>query len=191
MLLIGQPKSATTALACTLAKITGKQYVLGVPKESHDIKCEGYTEIQKYHNNMIERSPLFLKQVITGKNKIFKEHLLPTERHLKILDKYKDPIIILLRDPEHSLDSYERLFKSKNKKFNKKQLFLDLLAFNTTYRSYKKENILIVEYIDLITNYNETIKSIMNHYKMTGKIIPLMKKKYTGVGEKRINDLRN
>jgi hypothetical protein len=52
MLMIAQPKSASTSLAKTIAKI-GKLYCnLGVPYHKGDMKCKGFSQIQEYHDNM-------------------------------------------------------------------------------------------------------------------------------------------
>ena len=75
MLLIAMPKSASTSLAATIAEIGKLKCSLGVPAVGTDIPCDGYEEVQHYHNNMAERSGLFIKQVVHGRKTIFKEHL--------------------------------------------------------------------------------------------------------------------
>ena len=69
--------------------------------------------IQSLHNNMKIRSLKFLNQVVSGRKKIFKEHLLPTIDHLKKIESIKPKIVILLRNTDHSLDYYRR-FKITN-----------------------------------------------------------------------------
>jgi hypothetical protein len=189
MLLIAQPKSASTSLANTLGKILNMEVRLGIPKNKIDIKCEGFPEIQKYHDNMIERSPLFLQQVLSGKKILFKEHLMPTKRHLAILHKIKYPVCVLLRTPQDSLDSYMRL---KNNKIDFEQLGIDLENFHNTYLWWasNKPYAHVIFYRDLVLNWNISIKKILKIYK---RQIPknidkfkLQKRKYSGVGVKRI-----
>lgn len=189
MLLIAQPKSASTALACTIGKITGLNIKLGIPRTKESKDCQGFKELQRYHCNMIQRDQTFLKQVVTGSKTLFKEHLLPTDKHLRILENFKHRIVILLRNPEHSYDSYKRLLSENNKNCNE-GLLKDLADFHNRWMWWasNKPNVTLVYYDDLILNYNGTMKRLLRHYKIGGKIIPLMKKKYTGIGEKRVID---
>lgn len=194
MLLIAQPKSASTSLANTISLIGNLHCKLGIKKDSIDVASEGFGEIQKYHDNMIERSPVFIKQTICGKKTIFKEHLLPTDRHLRIIEKFNTRFIILLRDVDHSYDSYKRLFEKNNKDFDKKQLYQDILDFHNRWMWWdsRQKNSKIVYYEDLILSYNATMKKILSWYKIKyKKIIPMLKCKYTGVGEKRIKNADN
>jgi hypothetical protein len=195
MLLIAIPKSASTSLATTIAKISGLHCGLGIPATKIDINCEGYEEIQKYHCNMVERSPLFLQQIIKGRKKIFKEHLLPTDRHLKILNKFKERIVILLRDKNDVYDAYRRIdiehYKKEKKYINLKQIKEDINNFHDRYMWWasNKPNVIVFYYRDLITNYQAVMNRILKWYKLKRcKIIPLMKLKYTGIGEKRIKE---
>ena len=43
MLLIGQPKSATTSLCFTLADMLGIKYRLGIPRTKYDKNCPGFS----------------------------------------------------------------------------------------------------------------------------------------------------
>ena len=124
MLLIAQPKSASTSLAYTIARMNNLKCRVGIPKTKNDIRCNGFTEIQRFHDNMIKRSNSFFLQVVKGRKTLFKEHILPTPEHLKSLNNLvrKHRIVILLRNPEDSFDAYRRLFESKNKNFHKEVL---------------------------------------------------------------------
>lgn len=193
MLLIGQPKSATTSLAITIGKMCNLLVKLGVPRTKIDINCEGYPEIQRYHNNMIERGPQFLKQVITGRKTLFKEHLLPTDRHFKLVENIKGPVVILLRDVEDSLDSYKRIIDCD--KANLQQLKEDLYQFHNRWMLWKSNKpwAIVVEYRDLILNFHHEMRRILKVYRMP---IPknfgkwqLEKRKYTGVGLKRLKNV--
>lgn len=187
MLLIAQPKSASTSLLYTLKRITKLDIKEGIPKKPKEKNCPGFPEIQKHHSNMIQRNELFLKQVTKGRKKIFREHLLPIDDHLKILKKLNINIVILLRKPEDSVDSYIRF----NKKTNKKQIKQDLDNFYNKYIDFSLKNdkiVLMIFYKDLILNYKGTMKKILKHYnlKIPKNIPPLEKRKYTGIGFKRL-----
>lgn len=187
MLLIAQPKAASTSLVHTIADIARLNCSEGVPRKAWEINCEGFEEIQKLHSNMIERSSLFINNTAKGRKKIFKEHLLPTKRHIQILDKIKTNVVVLLRNPKHSFDSYLRMPKGKT--FSK-NLYWDLAEFNETYFYYslKKYYILIITYEELIKDYNKTMIRILTHYKIKvpKNIPPLQRRKFTGVGIKRL-----
>jgi hypothetical protein len=194
VLLIGQPKSATTSLAATIGNMGRLNVRYGISRNQNSKKCKGFSEIQKYHNNMIQRSPEFLAQVTKGKKTIFKEHLLPTVEHRRILEKLKQPVVILIRNPEDSLDSYKRLFKEKGKKANLDKLYEDLKKFHDTWMHWasNKPYAIVVEYRDLVLYFKNEIKRIFRCFKMKlpldNRKYFLARKKYTGIGEKRVID---
>ena len=187
MLLIAQPKSASTSLLHTLKHITKLNIKEGIPRKSKEKNCPGFTEIQRHHSNMIQRNELFLKQVTSGRKTIFREHLLPIKEHLNILKKLNNKVVVLLRNPDDSCNSYMRF----NKKTNEKQIKEDLNNFYNKYIDFYKKNdkiVLIVYYKDLVLRYEQTMKKILTHFnlKIFKKIPPLQKRKFTGVGLKRI-----
>ena len=188
MLLIAMPKSASTSLAATIAKIGNLNCKLGISRIDIDIDCDKFKYLQKCHDNMIERSSLFIKQVVEGRKTIFKEHLLPTKRHLEILKKFKSNIVILLRNPLDSYDSYKRLKVKNCEKLEK-----ELKDFHNKYMWFasNKKNIIIIYYEDLILNYKNVMSKILKHFKIKGKIIPMLKLKYTGVGRKRLEEKKD
>jgi hypothetical protein len=192
MLLIGQPKSATTSLAHTIGITMKLNINLGIPRTKIDINCEGYPEIQRYHNNMIERSPQFIQQIITGRKTLFKEHLLPTDRHFKIIEKIKGPVVILLRDVDDSLDSYKRIIDCDTADLQ--QLKEDLYQFHNRWMLWKsnKPYAIVIEYRDLILNFHHEFKRICKCFKLPiPKNINKMKlhrKKFTGVGLERLKN---
>ena len=49
MLIIAQPKTASTSLVQTVGEYLDIEFSHGVGKKKCDKKCEGFTEIQKYH----------------------------------------------------------------------------------------------------------------------------------------------
>ena len=197
MLLIAMPKSASTSLAATIAEIGRIKAVLGVPSTGIDIPCEGYEEIQHYHNNMCERSGLFIKQVITGRHKIFKEHILPTDRHLKLVKKIGGRVVVLLRNPEDAADCYRRLdekhYAKTGKHIDVDKILKELSDFHDRWMWWKStnKNAIIVYYEDLIKNYRPTMKKILKHYGLSGRIVAMKKLKYTGVGVKRLKESEN
>jgi len=193
MLLIAQPKSASTSAASTISYIGKLKLKLGISKNKNNVYCEGYPEIQKYHNNIVKRNESFIETTVKSQVTLFKEHLLPTPEHLEFLNKQKTNIVILLRYPEDSLDSYLRMFKKNGRKdFDKKQLLKDLRNFHDRYMWWasNKRYAIVVYYRDLIKNYKSTMYRILKHFNIKNKkLIPLKKLNYTGIGEKRIGKM--
>jgi hypothetical protein len=187
MLIIGQPKSASTSLMATLGKILDVKVREGLIKNPSSKACEGFDTIQTCHSNMSERSELYLSQLINGQ-RVFKEHLLPTPEHIERLRDINKPVIILLREPKDSYDCYDRLFNSNNNiRTDRLKLKKDIKKFYDGYKGLTDKIFLIIKYKDLILNYEKTMKKILKHLGIKGKkIVPLEKRRYTGVGEKRI-----
>ena len=212
MLLIGQPKSASTSLLKTLARIMKIRFQNGLGKHFGWEYCEGFYEIQKYHDTTIKRNKAFLKAWILKKDIILKEHILPTEHHKKLIKDINGKVLILLRHPNDSFDNYMRLVDSyKTGKLNPQVInelmpyrfdkihwfnFLqDLIEFNKGWRDFDYEKKMIITYEDLILNYYPTMKKILKFWNKSipKKIIPLFRSKgnhgyntYTGVGVKRL-----
>jgi len=192
MLLIGQPKSGSTALMKTIAEIAKIQPINGRNWTAQDVECEGYKETQKYHHTTVKRSKEFLINHAANRKSIYKEHILPIEHHINILKKIEDNFVCLLRDPEEILDCYRRIDSVLNIKFNFKKLYKEIELYYNIYNNLNIQNMLIVTYKDIVLNFKETIKPILNHY---GIAIPddidkwdLLKVNYTGVGLKRLKD---
>src|SRR3989304_2333674 len=110
MMMIGQPKSASTSLMKTLAKMWGIRYQNGISKNaSYRTDCPGYKTIQSYHGTMAQRDLPFFGYGIEKKDCLYKEHVLPIQKHVDAVAAVDRPILILLRNPEHSFDNYVRL----------------------------------------------------------------------------------
>jgi len=205
MFWISQPKSAGSSLACTLAKILKANYVNGRVYEHKKIYCEGFTELQKWHNTMIPRTAKFLYGYCTGTKNVYKEHILPTKEHMKIIRNFKYDIMILLRNPIDSIDCYKRFDLNEIKKrhgrsgiVNLIEIKKDINLFYNRYMKIKKENhshLLFITFEDIINNFSKTLKKIFEHYKLilpkNYENIKLKKIKYTGIGEKRSKERLN
>jgi hypothetical protein len=193
MLLIGQPKSASTSLMQTIAKMANVTPKNGQNKKNGDVKCKGFEEIQKYHGTTVQRSKQFLEAHIMNRTWLYKEHILPTNRHLKILNEINENIVVLLREPKGILNSYKRVFSvlpEVNNKINWNNLYKEIEHFYNTYRNLKNEKYLIVYFKDIVLNFHEEIKKIFKHYKLelpkNYKKFQLAKRNYTGHGIKEL-----
>jgi hypothetical protein len=224
MLLIAQPKSASTSLLYTLCSIlklkpkhaSGKiKTVKGKIIQLKWKKCQGFTEIQKYHDTTIKRDFNYFNKWIKNKKILYREHILPTKEHLNYIKKVNSKILILLRDPEDSVDNYRRMYQLYlDGKMNEKdrsqlyperlddisfeKLLNDFIDFNIGYKDFNFNKKFIITYEDLILNYKSTIKKVIEFFNFnisSNKIIPLIKSKYkrgtdsyTGQGEKRLKE---
>lgn len=193
MLLIAAPKSASTSLACTIAEIGNIDYKLGIPKTENDIPCQGFLELKKYHCNMIERNKEFIDQVTKGRKTLFKEHLLPTDRHQLIMSKITDNYCILIRNPDDICDAYKRHdvkhFEKYGSHIDLEQIKSDIERFVIEWTNYSKtrDNCLMISYEQLLTDYEKTMKKILTHYGLKYDTIKQLKRcNYTGVGEGRL-----
>ena len=213
MLIISQPKSASTSLLQTLAAMFKVTALNGMSRNAnYPNDCPGFETIQKYHGTMVARDESFFKYWLNKRDKIYKEHILPTEKHVAMLKRLSLPFVLLLRNPEHSFDNYVRLRQAyidgkisqrsnsilhaeQFVNFDMEGLRRDLLAFYEGWRAADVPTALRVEYDDLVLRYNETMKKICAHLgKPNVKIIQLVRalgnrglySTYTGVGERRL-----
>lgn len=213
MMIIAQPKSASTSLLRTLAKMLKVPAINGMSRdEKFPMDCPGFETIQRYHGTMVERDEAFLRHWLSRKDALYKEHILPTAKHVAIIRRLGIPFVLLLRSPEHSFDNYVRLRKAyidgkisrransilhaeKFVSFDMEGLRLDLAAFYECWRAADVPTALRVEYDDLVLRYDETMRKICAHLGRPGvKVIPLMRAMgnrdlyctYTGVGERRL-----
>lgn len=166
MLLIGMPKSASTSLMWSISEILKIPHKNGQNKTKDDNKCEGYEELQKYHGTTVKRSKQYLEHWI-NQDIIYKEHILPTEKHLQYLNEINKPIVVLLRNPKDCIRSYKRVMSVLfNLKLNFKKLEEELKLFYDTYIGLtNNEKYKIIAYDDIVYNFTETMKEIVKHYE--------------------------
>lgn len=212
MMIISIPKSASTSLMQTIAKILDIKYQNGISRKKYFIDVPEYSEMQSYHGTTVRRSKEFLTKWISRKDIIYKEHLLPTKEHIDYIRKINKPVVILLRKVDHVIDNYlQSIEKFKSGKMDlreqkgliiKKLIKIDYEKLKKEYFEFNKlwiesrlKNVLYVNFDDLILKYNRVMRMILDHYGYPeAKIIPLMKAKgnrgdyntYTGIGEKRL-----
>jgi hypothetical protein len=211
MLLIAQPKSASTSLLKTLAKIIGVKAANGFGKKGKWELCEGFTELQKYHDTTIKRKKPFLNFWLSHKTALLKEHILPTEHHKKIIKESNKHVVILLRNPTTCYHNYVRMIDDFKQgrlpdkvikelmpwrffKIDQFQFYQDIKDFNAGWQGFDYDKKLIVTFEQLILKYKQTMRKILKHYGHGKKrITPLLKAKgnhgystYTGNGERKL-----
>jgi len=198
MLIIAIPKSASTSLMDTLGKVCKMpaqqlfKKELSKPKEL-PILSNLHSDMREYSSKEID--------IFTQNNKIYKQHIPPTENNLLLLrDKKK---VILLRNCDEIISAYWRAensgIHSNFKKIHnlevsskeewikasrKAGLYDDLKFF---YKGWLKEsnskNCLTVSYNELIQNPKKVINEIEFFFDLpiTNHSIELSKKRYSRV----------
>lgn len=184
MLLIAQPKSASTSLLFTLAKMMHVKPIKGLKLKTDSIRYKEFLELQKYHTLIYKKTNKTVGMMINDKTKLYREHLVPTEHNLRMLKNYSN-YIILLRSPEDSYLNYKRLLAKKGQ--GNIQILRDLKLFFIRYiEFYLGKGLLVIFYDDLVLNYQKTMKRITAYWNIKAKIINLQKRKYTGEGKKKL-----
>ena len=72
MMIISIPKSASTSLMQTIAKILDIKYQNGISRKKYFIDVPEYSEMQSYHGTTVRRSKEFLTKWISRKDIIYK-----------------------------------------------------------------------------------------------------------------------
>jgi hypothetical protein len=184
MLIIAQPKSASTSLMVTLAKILKVGFS---PVGTNKNRSEKFKILASCYRNMRVRPKLFFKQLIDGE-KVFKDHTLPLEEHIEYIKEIGKPVILLLRKPGDCFDCHIRLFDANNnQKTDRKELKKDIKKYYDDWSKVDDDIFLKIYYKDLVIDYYNTMKKILDHLGQP-EIIPLEKRRYTGVGEKRLKE---
>ena len=183
MLLIGMPYSASTSLAYTLKEILSLRYAECSDVKSENIKCTGYSNLQKYNAKMYVKQYDLLKQHVSSRNTLYKYTLLPTDDHIRKLKRIDENIVIILRDVEEIIKYYKKAFSyfTTGVKTDFNSVKLELNSFYHKYKSLKDyPRFLVIDFNDLINNYKKTINKIINHYgfekKFDEKKYPLQKR---------------
>jgi hypothetical protein len=184
MLLIAQPKSASTSLMWTLAHILKIAHKNGQNRLNADKKCPGFEELQKYHGTTVKRNYAFLYNYICKPDVIYKEHILPIDKHIEFIKDIDKPVVVLLRDADQTIESYKRVFSVLPElKIDYNKLKNNLEEFQFRYIMEAENNkplgkphlFKIITFKDITKNFTETIKSVIMHY---GKEVPEDIEKY-------------
>jgi len=189
MLIIAQPKSASTSLLWTLATVLNVAIKNGQSKRRNDKKCPGYSQMQTYHGTTVQRSHAYLKKYILSRGSLYKEHILPINEHLDIMREINKPIVVLLRDPLETIESYKRVFSVLPElDIDIETLEIEIKLFYNIYKNLGNP-FLIVTYRDVVLNTKETLEKIIKYYglkvpDLTG--VKLDQRNYTGHGVKKL-----
>lgn len=183
MLIAAMPKTASTSLIYSLQNITKKAIKPYVEKEGFVKYSQEFKELAKYHKSMYCKSYEWFLEMAKDKETIYREHVLPEDKGFDFLRGTKERVVVLYRNPYHVFDNYRRLSKPEYTK----KLLAELCIMRDRYIELKSDNKLYLSYRDLVKHPEEALKSIIDFWglEIKDKMI-LQKKKYTGVGVKRL-----
>jgi hypothetical protein len=127
-----------------------------------------------------------LKKYIESKKVIYKEHILPTKKHLKIIESVNKPVVVLLRKPNETIASYKRIFSVINLEVDFDTLLDEIKQFYTSYIN-KSGIYLVITWRDIVFDFHSTMKKILKHYgfkveKYNINRYTLSRRNYTGDG---------
>lgn len=167
MLLIAEPKSASTSLLYSIAEIGKLQRKNGQNRQAKDVKCNEYENIQTYHGTTVKRNYAYLEKYLKSRILIYKEHILPTKEHLDILKKIDTNFVVLLRDTESIMKSYSRVFDVLPElNIDRKRMKAEIQEFSDRYMELNWNTILIVTYNDIVNSFTEIMEKILVHYEL-------------------------
>jgi hypothetical protein len=184
MLIAAMPKTASTSLIYSLGQITGLPIQPHVENMAFHSKPILFKELSKYHKSVYCKTKTFYEIMAESKSFIFREHVIPEKYGLDFLIVSSEKIVILYRNPYHIIDNYDRLSKVDDRE----KLLQELCIMRDFYVSLRDNlNRLLISYRDLVKYPQKTIKKILAFFGVEAKHkIVLQKKKYTGVGVKRL-----
>jgi hypothetical protein len=196
MFWIAQPKACSSSVGYTIGEIFNAKVINGLVTKPK-IFCDEFPEIQRWHGTMLPRTKEFLLEKYFDKRIMYKEHILPIEKHLDIIRNFGHPLMILLREPEETYDAYVRHDNTVHikvygkKRINLKAIKQDIYLFYNRYKALELEkhsHLLFITYRDVVLKWHKTMKRIFDHYgwEMPKNKVPLKKVKYTGIGVKRL-----
>lgn len=165
MLLIAQPKTASTSLMTALGKITSLGYKqnLKLPYKKHP----GWQKLTHSDMRIIPDNILYFWA--TDNSYIYKQHLLPIEKHKKNLLASGARFVVLFREPTETLESYGRLsenykIKKELKKYRKEILNEIVLWHKNALSLFSGPQFLQIWFEDVINDTTDTINRILKFY---------------------------
>lgn len=187
MLILAMPKTASTSLINTIRDAQSQYAICRL--EHGKVKISEFSQIAKFHSNIRKRDSETIERFVTDKTMIYRDHLIPIPEHLEELEKYQEPIVILLRNPLHVWDCYKRDVHFEVKNPDMEKLLLELTAFKELYEKWAigKKNVTVIYYKEIVLHPNKTLAKILNIFGVKEYKIPEFRKDlFTGVGVKRL-----
>lgn len=167
MLLIAQPRSASTSLMDTIQRASGVKSCQKFNNGKQSYKKiyrapDGYNFLQHHHSDFRDIPFNHILDRINDPSAVYKQHFPPTNETLKGIRDTGKNVVILLRDPEAGMNSYKKLNVGKYK-----ESLADLKEFNERYRTLSGlQHVFIITYEELIENVSASMTKILNHLSL-------------------------
>jgi len=193
VLIVAIPKSASTSLMFTLAKI--HQLPAGQPGYLDLHTPNEFKQLSIYHSDIVNLTPSVANK-LSKLNCVYKHHLPPTANNIKLLTRQKT--VLLLRKPAQVLDAYYRAIKTFSIEnsvgfkrslgkagwltyISESGLEREIELFYRGWEEFAHENIWTVYFKDLISNPVATINTVERFWNLpiTPGPFSLMKMRYT------------
>lgn len=197
MLIIAQPKSASTSLMLTLGKLTGRRATQlarkGLRQRGIGRMRRGNNPYYRLpHHDMIEYSEEVLCGLANDEKQIFKQHIAPTKNNVKIIIDNKLPCVILLREPKACAEAYSRHMSLQNRGVktmrggaeNESKTAESLWLYRRGWQKLNRlSHIEVVHFEHLVMNPTKVVNGILEFwgYKKVPRV-HLEKARFTGRG---------
>jgi hypothetical protein len=193
MLIIAIPKSSSTSLMKTLAKLHRKDYEQNM--FPHYEKPEACRWLHHFHEDIRKMPCNSLLEYVKSQN-IYKQHIFPNDEHMQCLKTVKKIVLLrevkeivlayrrlLLLHPEGTIKGFPGLLSEEEWISHSKEigLYQDLDTFYNKWLQADKKYTWIVHFKDLIHNTKAEINKIEKFLDLpvTHKNIVLKKERYT------------
>jgi|19_taG_2_1085344.scaffolds.fasta_scaffold06443_4 hypothetical protein len=207
MLIIAQPKSASTSLAMTMADILDwpfHQVFLSKHKSRKSLCLSNLRKKRDQivpdlpHGDMCQYTSSDLKSM-SVLHKIFKQHIPPTDNNLRNLKEKQVKCIILLRDPKEASLAYMRHVKMSEKEKYKNprknsivlnKRFFALSWFHNRYLGINDLNyVKIIHFENLVVEPTRIVNEILEFYSREPvDNVVLRQERFTGVGLNKLKE---
>lgn len=185
MLLVAQPKTASSSFNKTLSSLLGVKNYQYIPRPMFPCPPE-FDTMQFVHSDVGDYGNTGILKHFAADAHVFKQHIPPTFNNLKELEDTK--IIIILRPPEETMASYERSIKSGTWDYRPKQFELMreelALAIHNFYHGWEKmrgnPNWLYLYKDDIVGDIEDALRQVNHHFglKLPLKGVKLAKLRY-------------
>lgn len=185
MLIVAQPKSASTSLLVALGEATGLEarQEFGLARQ-HERSSE-FTAMR--NTDMVEASPGLIRRW-TAPDLWRKQHVPPTENNFRLLRSAT--LLLTLRSPMGTLDALRRLpgYDCKNSEELQLRVLQELKIFNSRWRRQAEawgDLVLVYEFEQIVERPSEVVNRALEHFGRAERVsedFELPRCRYTGGG---------
>jgi hypothetical protein len=157
-------------------------------------RAPGMKHLHIHHPDIVELD-LETANEFSDPTKVYKQHIPPTKNNIDILGR--QPIVVLLRDPDDVLDAYHRAFRSYAMSSNGVDRRLsrqgwrqhaesvgladDIRLFHHGWTAADHEDLIVVGFDDLVADPKNVLNAVERHFGLPETVtdIELRKDRYT------------